>query len=119
MPFQRSKLYIYSDEYAIVGLCLPTAMAKMTENRRFVRIETDIVEADSLDDLRSDAAKNIWYDRTKGILYRKFVEDAERGESDLSDCIGGLRGLDFCPFVQVFFTSVPDIDMTEGDCRNR
>lgn len=119
IPHYQNTVRASSDDQVIVGLCLPTAAAKVTENAHFLRIETEIAEAASMEELKSDASKNIWYDRAKGILYRKFSEDRERSESDLSDCIGGLRGLDFCPFVQVFFTVVPDIDMNEGDCRNR
>ena len=94
-------------------------MAAVTEFKTFLRMETDVAEAASLDDLRADAAKNVFYDRTKGVLYRKFTEDAERTEDDLSDCIGGLHGLDYCPYVQVIFKNVADIDLSEGDCRNR
>ena len=65
----------------VVGMCLPLSV-KNEEVRRLFRLNVDIVEASSLEDLKSSADKNLFFDRNSSIVYRKFSEDRERSDAD-------------------------------------
>jgi len=86
-----------------------------------------IVEADSLESLDSNDEMNVYFDREKGILYVKAVENGTRDieNGDLADCIGSLSVDNSCPAILLNFRRVinnfPDavIDLNDGNCAER
>ena len=64
-------------ESLIVGLCLPSTLPPMVSRLRdLVSLKTeDLIEASDLQDLETSNGPNVYFDRQRSILYRKFYED--------------------------------------------
>ena len=88
---------------------------------KVIKVPGGMVEADSLDDLKADTGnKNVYLDRTKGIVYGKFTETDVRTEVDKTDCIGGMsQSSDGCPNLTINMKKMTDVDLTDGDCTKR
>ena len=104
----------------ILGICLPVGAASKDATKLFLLEDGATVNfAEDLAQLRTSTDANVFLDTTKDILYRKFTEDRARGPNDLTDCIGGLRSLDFCPMIRVRLSRWADeLNLSQGDCTN-
>ena len=100
-------------------MCMPREVANWDScTELLVDMEIKPNEAETYDDFINRPEKNLYFDREKVIIYRKFHEDRERGDADLAECQGGLN-VSLCPFFRVFTTKVAGVDLDDGDCRGR
>ena len=116
-------IMLYRGEAIIIGLCVPTGAKDIPADKmnKFLKLETgtEIEFAASMDDLKTNSTTNVFFDTTKGVVYRKFVETRDRTPEDLSDCIGGLKSLDACKLMQVMLAWADNeglVDLNEGKC---
>jgi len=123
-----------------LGICVPMAITRedisvsswlaMEGKRSSWRdvkngVENDAIsEAATLEELDSDDTKNVFFDRVKGMVYVKAIENDVRGVDDLADCVGSLTIDNSCPAMEIRFNMVqkmfPDLVIEDNaDCTTR
>ena len=79
----------------------------------------ELVEAGSIEELKTNATTNVFFDTTKVIMYRKFLENRTRNETiERSDWVGG-NTIHTCPRVVVRLSAMEGVDLNDGDCTGR
>ena len=89
-------------------------------NTNVIKVPGGMVEAANLDELKSDGSKNVYLDRSKGIVYRKFTETDIKTDVDKADCIGGMsKSSDGCPNLVINMKNLAGVNLSDGDCTKR
>jgi len=111
-----------TEDQVIAGICVPMSFTQTNKaDTRLFSAEVGLKTASSLKALAesTDPSVNLFFDREKGVVYRRFWERKTRKEHELSECIAPGNTSGECQTIAALFSQGSNVDYNDLNCLER